>query len=84
MEARPLKITRKTAHVEASPIPQNMTARLIKRDINNNINKKMSQRHILNLDKFHFLPQILVSKLILYPFLMSGNPRQNIFLEMNV
>ena len=44
----------------------------------------MSQRHILNLDMFHFLPQILVSKLILYPFLMSGNPRQNIFLEVNM
>ena len=41
----------------------------------------MSQRHILNLDMFHFVPQSLVSKLILYPLLMSRNPRQNIFLE---
>ena len=31
-----------------------------------------------------FVMEILVSKLILYPFLMSGNPRQNIFLEMNM
>ena len=41
VNARPISQNhRKTAHVEPPPIPQNMTARLMKRDINNNINKK--------------------------------------------
>ena len=37
-----------------------------------------------HIQLFYFLSQILVSKLILYPFLMSWTPRQNLFLEVNM
>ena len=47
------------------------------------MNKKLVKR-IYCYDMFYILAQILVSKLILYPFLMSWTPRQNVFLEVNM